>query len=136
MRPNALGASVAPGAAARGQLASFCRPASVIVIRRPFSLRAGTASGVATASPSRTSPFRIAALYTRPRDPDYPLVCLDESSKQLIGETRVPISMKPGRPVRCDCEYERHGTANLFMMARRLAPCQSHGAKRLRRDVD
>jgi DDE superfamily endonuclease len=39
-----------------------------------------------------------------------------ETSKQLIGETRVPIPMKPGRPVRCDYEYERHGTANLFMM--------------------
>jgi hypothetical protein len=58
----------------------------------------------------------VLAVYTRPRDPDYPLVCLDESSKQLIGETRVPIPMKPGRPVRCDYEYERHGTANLFMM--------------------
>jgi hypothetical protein len=54
--------------------------------------------------------------YTRPRDPDYPLVCLDETSKQLLAETRVPIPMKPGRPARCDYEYERNGTANLFMM--------------------
>jgi hypothetical protein len=53
---------------------------------------------------------------TRPRDADYPLVCLDESSKQLIGETRVPVPMKPGRPARCDYKYERNGTANLFMM--------------------
>jgi len=45
-----------------------------------------------------------------------PLVCLDETSKQLIAETRVPIPMKPGRPIRCDYEYERNGTANLFMM--------------------
>ena len=58
----------------------------------------------------------VLAVYTRPRDADYPLVCLDESSKQLIGETRVPIPMKPGRPARCDYEYERNGTANLFMM--------------------
>ena len=42
----------------------------------------------------------VLAVYTRPHDPDRPLVCLDESSKQLIAETRVPIPMKPGgRPV-------------------------------------
>jgi hypothetical protein len=58
----------------------------------------------------------VLAVYTRPRDPDCPLVCLDETSKQLIAETRVPIPMKPGRPARCDYEYERNGTANLFMM--------------------
>ena len=56
------------------------------------------------------------AVYTRPRDPDCPLVCLDESSKQLLAETRVPIPMKRGRPARCDYEYQRNGTANLFMM--------------------
>ena len=56
------------------------------------------------------------AVYTRPRDPDCPLVCLDETSKQLIAETRVPIQMKPGRPARLDYEYERNETANLFMM--------------------
>jgi len=58
----------------------------------------------------------VLAVYTRPRDGDYPLVCLDETSKQLIGETRVPIEMKAGRPARFDYEYERNGTANLFMM--------------------
>ena len=58
----------------------------------------------------------VLAVYTRPRDPEYPLVCLDETSKQLLAETRVPIPMKPGRPARCDYEYERNGTANLFMM--------------------
>ena len=42
------------------------------------------------------------AVYTRPRDGDCPLVCLDETSKQLIAETRVPISMKAGRPARFD----------------------------------
>ena len=50
----------------------------------------------------------VLAVYTRPRDPDYPLVCLDETSKQLLAETRVPIPMKPGRPARCDYEYERN----------------------------
>jgi hypothetical protein len=52
----------------------------------------------------------------RPRDPDCPLVCLDETSKQLLAETRVPIPMKAGRPARFDYEYERNGAANLFMM--------------------
>jgi hypothetical protein len=58
----------------------------------------------------------VLAVYTRPRDPDYPLVCLDETSKQFLAETRVPIPMKPGRPARCDYEYERNGIANIFMM--------------------
>ena len=58
----------------------------------------------------------VLAVYTRPRDPDRPLVCLDETSKQLTAETRLPIAMKPGRPARCDYEYERNGVANLFMM--------------------
>ena len=58
----------------------------------------------------------VLAVYTRPRDPDRPLVCLDETSKQLLAETRATIPMKPGRPARCDYEYERNGTANLFMM--------------------
>jgi DDE superfamily endonuclease len=58
----------------------------------------------------------VLAVYTRPRDPDRPLVCLDETSKQLIAETRVPIPMKRGRPARVDYEYERNGTANLFML--------------------
>ena len=58
----------------------------------------------------------VLAVYTRPRDPDMPLVCLDETSKQLIAETRAPIKMKEGRPARFDYEYERNGAANLFMM--------------------
>ena len=54
--------------------------------------------------------------YQKPRDPDRPLVCLDETSKQLIVETRAPIPAKPGQPARHDYEYERNGVANLFMM--------------------
>jgi hypothetical protein len=57
----------------------------------------------------------VLEVYQRPHDPDYPLVCVDESSKQLINETRTPIAMKPGQPARYD-EYKRNGTANLFMM--------------------
>jgi hypothetical protein len=58
----------------------------------------------------------VLEVYQRPHDPDYPLVCLDETSKQLITETRVPIPAKPEHPARHDDEYERNGTANLFML--------------------
>lgn len=58
----------------------------------------------------------ILEVYQRPYDPQNPLVCLDETSKQLIAETRVPIAAKPGQPARHDYEYRRNGTANLFMM--------------------
>jgi uncharacterized small protein (DUF1192 family) len=54
--------------------------------------------------------------YQRPHDPECPMVCVDETSKQLIAETRVPIAAKPGRAARYDYEYRRNGTANLFMM--------------------
>jgi hypothetical protein len=58
----------------------------------------------------------VLAVYTRPHNPDYPVVCLDETSKQLVAETRTPIPMKRGRTARIDYEYERNGTANLFML--------------------
>ena len=54
-------------------------------------------------------------VYHRPYDEKRPLVCLDEASKQLIGETIVPIPAAPGRPERFDHEYVRNGTVNLFM---------------------
>jgi hypothetical protein len=58
----------------------------------------------------------VLEVYQRPRDPARPLVCLDETSKQLIAEMRTPIPAKPGRPARHDYEYQRKGVANLFMM--------------------
>lgn len=57
----------------------------------------------------------------RPHDPDRPVVGVDETSKPLIGETRTPIPHAPGRPARIDSEYERHGTANLFVPSEPLA---------------
>ena len=57
----------------------------------------------------------VLAVYTRPHDTARPLVCLDETSKQLTAETRQPIAMAPGRAARFDYEYKRNGTANLFM---------------------
>lgn len=54
-------------------------------------------------------------LYTRPVDPKYPLVCMDEVPKQLLSNIREPIPAQPGQPERIDYEYQRKGTANLFM---------------------
>jgi hypothetical protein len=56
----------------------------------------------------------VLEVYQRPHDPACPVVCLDEATKQLIKQTRVPVPAKPGRPARH--EYERNGTANLFML--------------------
>ena len=58
----------------------------------------------------------VLEVYQRPRDQDRPVVCLDETTKQLIKETRISLAAKPGRPARCDYEYERNGTVNLFML--------------------
>jgi hypothetical protein len=58
----------------------------------------------------------VLEVYQRPHDPEYPVVCVDETSKQLVAETRVRIAAKPGQPARYDYEYKRNGTANLFMI--------------------
>jgi hypothetical protein len=58
----------------------------------------------------------VLEVYTRPYDPKKPQVCLDEASKQLVAETRAPLPVAPGQPAREDYEYERCGTANLFMI--------------------
>ena len=59
-------------------------------------------------------------VYHRPYDEKRPLVCLDEASKQLIGEVIEPIPAEPGQPERFDYEYTRNGTANLFMISEPL----------------
>lgn len=58
----------------------------------------------------------VLTVYQQVYDPDYPIVCLDEASKQLVKETLTPIPACPGQPERIDYEYERNGTANLFML--------------------
>jgi DDE superfamily endonuclease len=55
-------------------------------------------------------------IYHRPYSPEHPLVCIDESSKQQVIETRQPIEAKPGQVERYDYEYERNGVSNLFML--------------------
>lgn len=57
----------------------------------------------------------VLTVYTQPEDPDAPLVCFDESNKQLVKETRTPLPMEPGQLLREDYEYERNGVANLFL---------------------
>lgn len=58
----------------------------------------------------------VLEVYHRPRNPARPLVCLDELFKQLVRQTRAPLAPAPGMPAREDFEYERGGTANLFML--------------------
>ena len=63
----------------------------------------------------------VLEVYQQPYDPKRPQVCLDEASKQLIGETCLPVPAAPGRAAREDYEYVRNGTVNLFMMFEPLA---------------
>jgi hypothetical protein len=59
-------------------------------------------------------------VYMRPYDPHRPVVCLDETSVQLVAETRTPLPLAPGQPARYDYEYARNGVANLFMITEPL----------------
>jgi hypothetical protein len=62
----------------------------------------------------------VLEVYTRPYDPRYPQVCMDEVSKQLLRDTRQSLPMEPGRAQRQDYEYERGGVVNLFMFCEPL----------------
>ena len=62
----------------------------------------------------------VLELYRLPYDPRYPVVCMDEASKQLIGEVRTPLPVAEGQPVRYDSEYERLGVCNQFMFVEPL----------------
>jgi transposase len=63
----------------------------------------------------------VLEVYHRPYDADRPVVCMDEASKQLIAEVREPLPARPGSVAKQDSEYERRGTANLFMAVEPLA---------------
>jgi DDE superfamily endonuclease len=63
----------------------------------------------------------VLAVYHRAHDPKRPVVCLDETFTQLIGETRAPLPTAPGRIERYDCVYVRNGTASLFLAFEPLA---------------
>jgi len=62
----------------------------------------------------------VIEVYHRPYDERRPLVCIDESSKQLVSEVRAPLPVCPGTPARQDYEYKREGVANLFMVSEPL----------------
>lgn len=59
-------------------------------------------------------------LYHEPYDSLRPVICMDETSKQLVEELRIPIPARPGHPRRVDYEYERKGAANVFMFSEPL----------------
>jgi hypothetical protein len=63
----------------------------------------------------RACMYDVLDLYEEPYNPKKPLVCFDEKPKQLLGDERMPIPMKPGRSEKYDYEYVRNGTANIFM---------------------
>ena len=64
---------------------------------------------------------KVLDIYKQIPDPGYPVVCMDESPKQLISETRVPIPEAPGRPARHDYEYRRCGVCNIFLACEPLS---------------
>lgn len=64
---------------------------------------------------------KVLDIYKRPYNEKNPVVCMDESPKQLIGETRIGTQMEPGKEKRIDYEYSRKGTCNIFMVNEPLA---------------
>ncbi len=62
----------------------------------------------------------VLSVDTRPYDPRFPQVCLDETSHQLLADVRAPLPIIPGAPSRQDAEYARHGVANLFLICEPL----------------
>lgn len=64
---------------------------------------------------------RVLDVYKRPYDCNFPVICMDESPRQLIAEVKTPIPGAPGRPARYDYEYKRHGVCNVFMANEPLA---------------
>ncbi len=63
---------------------------------------------------------QVLDVYKRAYNENFPVICMDESPKQLIKETRAPIEMEPGQPAREDFEYERCGVANIFLASEPL----------------
>jgi hypothetical protein len=75
--------------------------------------------------PEATSAFvwqmeDVLDVYQQPADPTHPVVCLDETSRQVVAETRAPLPAEPGRPARYDPEYVRDGVVNLFLVTEPL----------------
>ena len=69
-------------------------------------------------------------LYAEPYDPDWPGVCFDETSTQLLADTKPPIPVQPGQPRRQDYEYRRAGTRNIFLTCEPLGGLATRGDHR------
>jgi hypothetical protein len=78
----------------------------------------------------------VLEIYHLPYDEDFPVVCFDESNKQLVREIRTPIPCKPGAVQRVDDEYVRNGVANIFMEVEPLAGKRHVGISATRKRVD
>ena len=78
----------------------------------------------------------ILDLYARPEDPVFPIVCVDETSKQHLQETRRPLRVMMGRPYRYDSEYKRNGVSNLFMIFAPLLGFRDVEVTDQRRSID
>src|ERR1700691_411771 len=78
----------------------------------------------------------VLEIYEKAYDPRCRLLCMDEQPLQLIGETRVPIAATKDHPERVDYEYERKGTASIFMFAEPLAAFRQTTARPCRTKVD
>lgn len=78
----------------------------------------------------------VLAVYEHPYDAAAPVVCMDEQPVQLVKETRQPISAVPGRPARIDYEYERNGTAAIFMFTEPQAGWRKVGVREQRTRID
>ena len=78
----------------------------------------------------------VLEVYQRPSDPAAPVVCMDEQPVQLVKEVREPVPAAPGRPKRVDYEYERNGTANIFMFTEPLTGWRQVSATEHRTKID
>jgi len=78
---------------------------------------------------------RVLDVYRRPLDARRPVVCMDETPRQLIGQTREPIPAAPGQPEREDCEYRRLGTCEINVMVRQCLNRRIADIETVRREV-
>lgn len=78
----------------------------------------------------------VLAVYQRRYHPDFPVLCLDEAMKQLVKETVEPIPAQPGQLLRQDYQYERNGTANLFMLCEPMVGWRHVEVTRQRTAID
>ena len=77
----------------------------------------------------------VLEVYARPYDPRRPVVCMDETNKQLIGEVREPLPVAPGQPERVEHEYVRNGVAQIFLEVEPLTGrCHVEAERRTRQD--